>query len=141
MSPYDSLFRDYLEELRPARDEAVRWWDSLIQSEGKDPESAYTQVRLRWPAGPASYPRIITIYRKYYLACVVLNEEREAARASPSRPSAGWGEDDEDDDVPAFVPPVRLLLDGIEPADPELSRFMEAFVFSPMGLDVNGRIT
>ncbi|WP_163863465.1 hypothetical protein [Myxococcus eversor] len=141
MSPYDSLFLDYLEELRPARDEAVQWWDSLIQSAGTDPKSAYTQVRLRWPAGPASYPRIIAIYRKYYLACAVLNEEREAARGSSSRPSAGWGEDDEDDDVPAFVPPVRLLIDGISPVDPELGDFMEALVFSPMGLDVDERLS
>ncbi|RKH20222.1 hypothetical protein D7X74_04590 [Corallococcus sp. CA047B] len=138
MSSYDSLFRNYLEELRTARDEAMRWWDSLVQFAGEDPESAYAQVRLRWPAGPVSYPRIIAVYRNYYLACVALNEELESTRQSSSRPSAGWGEDDEDD-APGIIPPVRLLLDGLEPADPELSRFMEGFVFSPIGLDVNGR--
>jgi hypothetical protein len=92
-------------------------------------------VRPRWPTGPVAFPRVIAVYRKYHLACEALNEKQESDKP-PARP-AGWGEDDEEGERER-VSPQGLLLDSLEAIDPELSRFMEKFVFIPIGVDAEG---
>jgi hypothetical protein len=136
---YQELLDAYVEDLRAARDVAVAWWNDLIRPPpGTPADAAYTQARLLWPAGPVSYPRVIAVYRQYYLACEALNEKREAERAQQQ--PAGWGQDDDDEDGGSrIVPPRALLIDSLEAIDPDLDEFMRGFVFSPMGTDEDGR--
>jgi hypothetical protein len=134
---YEELQQQFVEELKEARDAALAWWNDLLRAApAPDPEAAHAQVRLRWPAGPVSYPRIVAVYRKCYLACEALNETREAARQEAA--PAGWGEEDEDAGPPT-IQPRKLLIESLEAADPELARFMTGFVFSPIGTDDEGR--
>jgi hypothetical protein len=134
--PYEELLEEYVAELRVARDAALEWWNGLLRAEDPDPTTAQTQVRLRWPAGPATFPRVIHVYRKFYLRCEALNDQREAE--ATDQPAAGWGETD-DDSGPGTITPQGLLLDSIEAVDPELNDFMSGFVFSPIGIDDQGK--
>jgi hypothetical protein len=140
---YEDLLNEYRVELHDARSAALTWWSKLEQAAALvDPGNVEAQIRPRWPAGPASYPRVIAVYRKYFLACERLNEEREAGEEPEDQladAGTGWGEDDEEDDPEATtVHPPTLLFGALEEVDPELARFMESFVFSPMGIDPDG---
>jgi hypothetical protein len=139
METYDKIFAAWVEELRGAWKEAMEWWDGLQRSSPEpDPSAAYASVRLRWPAGPCSYPRVIAVFRKYYLATEELNQKREADRQNRPRVEAGWGEDDEEQET--TVHPLALLMDGLGSVDTELEGFMSGFVFFPTGTDEEGRV-
>jgi hypothetical protein len=131
---FDEIFERYVQDLRPARDEAVRWWQSLLDSTAADPD-ATQRLRLRWPCGPTSHPRVIGVYRQYYLECDKVNVEIWKKQANRNA-TAGWGEDDEKVGT-GQVPPARFLLDNLESVDAELGKFMEILVFSPIGTNVN----
>jgi hypothetical protein len=138
MSVYDSIVDDYLEDLRAARIEVLVWWDSLVAASAPDGDRASAEriLRPRWPAGPVSHPRVIAVYRYYYLMIDALNEERYAAHGGSGqrvdRDDEGWGEGDEDDED-GIVEPRFLLLDSLESKDPELAEFMSRFVFCAIG--------
>ena len=137
MPTHSELFDSYVEELRKARDEALEWWQDLLDSEATDPDTSTTQVRLRWPAGPVSYPRVLAVYRKYYLECVTLNDRILSDQDGAQPTQAGWGEEDEESDE-RTIPPRALLTDDLAGADPELHEFMGSLVFSPIGTDDQG---
>lgn len=133
------LLDDYCVELRAARDEVQIWWANLRSAEGSRgaPDS---DLRIRWPAGPASHPRIVAIFRKYFLACDALNEQILAGRDNADQEDAdhdGWGKDSPPG-PPGPIPPARLLLDGLDAKDCDLQKFMESFVFMPIGIDLHG---
>jgi hypothetical protein len=130
VSPYDKLFERYVTELAAARQEATAWWDALLAAAGPRAQD----VRLRWPCGSVSHPRVIAVYRKYYLECERLNQKN----AEPAPEEAPlWGED-EPDKGPKYMPTANFLLDNLEPVDPDLARFMEMLILSPIGLNPDG---
>jgi hypothetical protein len=131
---YDKLFERYVKELRTVRDEAQAWWDALLKSAGEDTQN----VRLRWPCGAVSYPRVIAVYRKYYLECNQLNEENSKPVAE-SRPKWGESESEADRD-PRFMPIAPFLLDNFEPVDPTLGKFMQALILSPIGMNPDAEV-
>ena len=135
MQTHDELRSAYLDDLRAVRQEVLDWWDTLLSREPGDSEAAYASVRRRWPAGPASHPRVIAVYRKYYLACEALNARLEQARRAVSS-EAGWGEDDEE--AGSSIDPADLLLE-LDAIDPDLHTFISALVFSPIGTDPDGQ--
>jgi hypothetical protein len=112
---YDALFGDYVRDLRSAHRSARAWWADLIRKDGE------TEVRRRWPAGPAAHPRIIAVLRKYWFACEALNREVEA----------GKGRKDEEEVYP-FVFLGEQLLDG---KNDELGEFLDDLKYWPLGLD------
>ena len=69
MPDYDAVLRDYVEEMRGAREKALAWWEALLAKEAAQPPGGPPglPVDLRWPAGPASHPAVIAVYRKYFL--------------------------------------------------------------------------
>ncbi len=73
---HDKLFGQYVEELRAVKAFADSWWASLLEAEERvigSADKALISVKERWPAGPASHPRVIALIRKYFLACEALN--------------------------------------------------------------------
>jgi hypothetical protein len=135
MKAHDDLRSAYLDELRIARTEVTAWWDALLLAEPANSGDAYASVRRRWPAGPASHPRVIAVYRKYYLACEALNDDLEEQRRNQPN-AAGWGE--ADPEGISIVDPAALLLE-LEAIDIELHAFINRLVFSPIGTDLDGR--
>lgn len=135
--PYQDLQEAYLKELRSARDEALAWWHRMESAVGSNDLTVIQgQLRPRWPAGPASFPRVVSVFRKHFIACERLNAQREA-EAAAREPNAGWGEDDDEESLET-VSPAGLLLDSLEAVDPELNEFMQAFVFTCIGTNPAG---
>lgn len=130
---YDDIMRRYVIDLGAAREEVLVWWEGL-RSVGlpggggaHDREAAEKAVRARWPLGPVSHPRVIAVYRKYFLETEAYNDAKRAGDAAHA---------DE-----GFVEPGGLLLDSLEAHDHELSSFMQGFVFTSIGTDPDGNTT
>ena len=98
--------------------------------------------------GPASHPRVIEVYRRYYMLCLTLNEEIEAvedqdddAELDPDNPDF-WGsddddddddEDDEDDEEEYEIETFEFLMDWLVEDYDELHLFMSHLIFQPIG--------
>jgi hypothetical protein len=139
MALYDDLIEEYLQDLRAVRLEVLAWWEGLLRAANPagDLEAAHRSVRPRWPAGPASHPRVIAIFRKYYLAIDALNEGLRATQIEERLEIDSenwWGRDDDIQDD-AILEPRFILLDDLESKDPTLAHFMSRFVFAPIGAD------
>lgn len=148
MDPYADLFDQYVLELRVAYAEALTWWEHLVENETvltNDRPAAEKSLRLRWPMGPTAYPRVIAVFRKYFLACNQINEEFWEAEgeindnASPLDEALWSVEDDADEDSPIEHPRV-VLFERLEDVDENLARFMDNMVFIPVGADADGRM-
>ncbi len=144
MSVYDPIFDAYLDELRQAHEQVMQWWQALLKqaSPSGDLDTAERVARPRWPAGPTSHPRIIAVYRKYYIQCEHLNEQRRAAldlpAPVPQSPDEGWGESQPERE--GIIEPAHLLIDNLDSRAPDLFAFMEHLVFQPIGTNYEGEV-
>lgn len=142
MSRYEQLFEEYVEELRAVRGEAFAWWEALLARNAPDGDiiAAEQRVRPRWPAGPVSHPRVIAVYRKFWLRAARINEEvlaRWDERASAKRSHrTGWGEQQEPEE--GVVKPGALLTENLIARDRELYDFIADLVFQPIGVNYDG---
>ena len=140
---HDDLVKDYIEELNAAKVEVMQWWDELHQSlpERLKPGEKEKLIRSRWPAGPASHPRFIAIFRKYFFEVEKLNDQltsQEPEEDASFEDETGWGEDEGGVQEEGYIPPQALLLDQLETRAPELANIMKYFVYLPIGLDPDG---
>lgn len=70
------LFQQYVQRLSEAVINAVSWWNRLVDIRMKRGEAKQIAIRENYllrPAGPASYPEIIGVVRKFWLECDQLN--------------------------------------------------------------------
>ncbi|MHC4403675.1 MAG: hypothetical protein ACYTG0_28800 [Planctomycetota bacterium] len=129
-------------ELASARHDALAWWQRLEEEAGAGsgigPDEIDQRLRPRWPCGPASHPRVIAVYQKYYHLVVDYNERATAEAAdrdsADSSNQDGWGVDDTDTSE-GFedyeLQPVDLLIERLEWDAPELDEFMKEFLMLP----------
>jgi hypothetical protein len=142
--PYGPLFDQYVVELRSTRAEVMTWWEQLHARETAiwgDKHSADQAIRMRWPLGPVAHPRVIAVYRKYYLEIDRLNreltdDEGEDFHGDPL--DAGLWVDDSEELL--LQHPRAVLYERLEDVDTHLARFMDPFVFVPIGADADGRL-
>ncbi|TPM05440.1 hypothetical protein FJ960_13685 [Mesorhizobium sp. B2-3-11] len=148
-SLYDEILARYVKDLAEARAHALAWWSELVAREilaGRSKADAEHLCRMRWPMGAASHPRIIEVYRRYFLEVGEVNEEflsHEIVDSGFNDPAL-WdiGPEDEDGvgDGNAVIQPAALLLEGLGRRDMELHNFMLHFIFLPIGMDSEGII-
>ena len=143
-STHDDLVNDYIEDLNAARVEVMQWWDGLHQDMPEDlkPEEKEELIRRRWPAGPASHPRFIAIFRKYFFEVEKLNNlltNQEQQENASFKEEASWGED-EGGVQKGAIPPQALLLDQLETRAPELANIMKYFLYMPIGVNPDGDV-
>jgi hypothetical protein len=147
MDPYHDLFDRYVKELKRARDQALDWWDSLLANEKAktdSPELAERMVRFRWPCGPVSHPRVIAVFRKYFLLCEELNEklleeqEKRGAQEAIVIPELAWGVEDEETEELLIEVPRFILIERVKIFDQPLGEFINDLVFVPIGADDRG---
>lgn len=142
MSRYDNLMKEYLAELREAREKALKWWDALVARETAltgDRTQALQALKMRWMVGPVSHPYVIAVYRKYFLKIIGINESLDEEIITDEiepETEAAWGvEEDEEDEEEGTIEPEYLLRHDLNCYDEELYEFMQPLVFSTIGLD------
>lgn len=119
---HDKLLELYAADLRKAKDEALRWWKALAgPKDTRDP--AQKKARRRWPAGPASHPRVIAVVRDYWFRCEALNAEIEKDPKSK-----------EQTEYPHLFLADRLL----NGKDDDLAMFVGGLPYWPIGSDKEG---
>ncbi len=133
---FEMLLREYAEELRQSKEFAERWWRALHARESTSPGPV--PVAELWPMGPASHPRVIATYRKYYFRCVELNIRVKHGAVEPLGAGAiseeDWGSDD-DEHIADTVEPKTFVLDLLAGGDThDLYEFLLALVFVPIGM-------
>jgi len=146
MDPYAEIFKAYTAELAAAHADALTWWERLVSNETTmhgSREAGERAVRMRWPLGPTSYPRVIAVFRKYFLAVDELNstlvEQWENVPQGDPLEDSFWGTDD-DVGNPIQLPRT-VLYERLDAVDKTLGRFMDSMVFVPVGADRNGKVT
>ena len=146
--PYEALVAEYVDELKLARGEAEAWWSALqsaVGGEGASAERERRKLSLRWPCGPVSHPRVLGVFRKYFLRCDAMNEElrnasAELAAAREREPitESDWGRPDEELDEPRLLEPRFVLIERVGTLDADLGDFINGLVFVPVGMDAQG---
>jgi hypothetical protein len=125
LSPHEKLFNRYCGDLREVKAEVDLWWRALLVEEVKrdgDDLRGRREVRRRWPSGPGAHPRVIAVVRKYYLACLALNEQLE----------------DEGGEV---VEPAVFLAEWLlDPGSEDLVGLTESLSYWPVGFDSEGDV-
>lgn len=146
---FKKLQDEYIDALRPAIGEALRWWEAHCTYPHTEARS-YAEMEpfhRRWMAGPASHPRVIAVFRDFYFRVQALNdaadaaEEAEAAeadstdtRAKAREEEGRWGSDA----PPAWVPkarPLDVLINDLATVAPDLHEAMQGFLYVPIGMD------
>lgn len=132
---YAEIQTRYIEDVRTVLPNVLDWWYAQAQSDASNIRTADTanSFEKRWPAGPGSHPRILAVFRQYFLEVDDLNLEHEAQPEKPAPPHEDlWGVDELEEGRP-FVRPVDLLINDIEALDPELFGVLQGIVFIPVG--------
>lgn len=118
----------YVTSLGEAIEELQPWWQRL------ESELERAQLRLRWPAGIASHPRVLAIVRDYH------QRFEAAATRLPPGPAPRFDDDEawgsEVEAAPQSLIPVapgRLLIDRLQVEAPQLYAKMVYLVMSPVG--------
>jgi hypothetical protein len=117
-----ALRGDYLMELREAKRWADSWWRSVVETElqrSDEPVEAKRRLAAKYPAGPAAHGSVIAVLRKYWLACVALNENS----------------------VPKTqMPPEEFLLGSlVDSPELDLAELISGLPYWPIGVDADGK--
>lgn len=139
---YTGIMGQWLTEIRQEFATILIWWQELQQRLDHDGRPT---SRLHWPAGPASHPRVIAIYRKYYFLLNDLNVRRALALDAEDMGPAeeeDWGNDEVEgpDDVSGPLAPNLMLLEMMESYAPDLWEHFRLFVYTPVGEDMDSEL-
>lgn len=123
-APVAELHAAYVAELGPVVDSLRAWWQGLEATLER------TTLRLRWPAGLGSHPRVLAIYRDYHRRFTELESRPPAGPALRFDDEAAWG-GAPSPRIP--VPVERLLVDRLQLEAPALHAVMCSLVMPPIG--------
>ena len=115
-----SLFEEYVADLQYAKKWADSWWASINQTESERNEDSVLLEQLlpkRLPAGAAAHGGNIAVIRKYWLACIAVNQKTSPEEVMPEQFLLGW------------------LL---EKSHTDLAEFVAQLPYWPIGMDENG---
>lgn len=132
--PVAQVYAQYVAELGRALEQLGPWWARL------EAQHQRAQLRLRWPAGVASHPRVLAIYREHHQR--IVDASKPIALGPPPRfdDDAAWGSEAEA--APhSLIPiaPMRVLIDRLQIEAPELYATMIHLVMSPVGEELQPR--
>jgi hypothetical protein len=132
------LYLAYVAELGEALDQLQPWWARLVALHERE------QLRLRWPAGVASHPRVLAIFRDYHRRIADATSRVPSGDQPSFDDDAAWGSEAEaalSSSSLGLIPlaPERLLIDRLQVEAPELYAKMIYLVMSPVGTDPKPR--
>ncbi|EDM73779.1 hypothetical protein PPSIR1_13785 [Plesiocystis pacifica SIR-1] len=124
------LYTAYREELAAVLAELEPWWATLRE------RTPRKQLRLRWPCGLASHPRVLGVYQTHHRRVVehLAGRRRGPVASANFLDDAAWGVEAEPDPETLIpVEPHRLLIDRLQVEAPELHAVMIYLLLSPLG--------
>lgn len=122
---FAQLYVAYVDELGEALDQLRPWWARLAAAHDRK------SLRLRWPAGIASHPRVLAIYRDYHGRILEAGKPSASGPAPRFDDDAAWGATALGSRLP--IAPERLLIDRLQVEAPELYATMIPLLMSPVG--------
>lgn len=130
MSAIEDIQHNYIEELRRIKPDIDAWWFKVLTLEEEQ------TVWNRWPTGPSGHPRVLDVFRKYFLEIDILNRRAENVFVEGEKKDgdALWGEHDLGD-APAFERQLDWLILDIGAKAPDLETLVRGICFVPIGLD------
>ena len=131
-SDYPDVIARWVSSLRQELGPVLSWWNDLQKR--LDTNGAQIS-RLHWPAGPASHPRMIAIFREHYFLVHWLNIKRSADGSDHAPIEADWGNGDEGGEKSGPIAPKLLLLEMMEDYAPDLWEHFRLFIYTPVGED------
>ena len=138
---YEDIQNRYLGELREVMPKVTEWWNQNAHRQFAELKrsSAQNDFEARWLAGPVGHPRILHVFRKYFLETELLNSENDDLSEGKKRGQVegDWGVEAERSDVPFYLP-IDLLVYDLETLAPELFEVMSCLVFVPAGMSPDG---
>jgi hypothetical protein len=122
----------YVAELRGILPDVMTWWNEALDH--VSPETLWAH----WPTGPSGHPRVLHVFRKYFLAIEAMNRNAEESfQEDLDKPGTDmWGIRDLGV-APDLVRPVDALILEIPDVAPDLSEIVRGICFVPVGLDHN----
>lgn len=140
---YAELQARYLLEMRGIMPEVLAWWTRRAVTDLREfvEAPARNDFERRWPAGPSAHPRVIAVFRKYFLELAALNDRIEdsgAAEPEDEDEEGDWGVEDEDPVQDLHVAASDLLIDDIEGVASDVYLLVRMLVFVPVGRSPNG---
>ena len=128
------VYAEYVAELGRALAQLEGWWTRL---EAQHDRAA---LRLRWPAGIASHPRVLAIYRAHHRRIVEVSQPSASGPAPRFEDDAAWGSEAEAAPQSLIpVAPERVLIDRLQVEAPELYAKLIYLVMSPVGVELQPR--
>lgn len=133
---FDSLQSAYIDELRALKPELYQWWMQLTgitQMNEAPPE----EFETTWPVKISGHPRLLEVFRRYYMKIEDLNDDRfEAAAARAENPAdpSDWMEQTDPPSV-GYANPVDLLVWDLQDLAPDVFKMAAGVVFVPVGLN------
>jgi hypothetical protein len=131
------LQSNYIAEMRTLQKELIPWWLKLagIDELGNEVPN---RVNTRWPFGYSGHPRVVAVFRKYFLEIErhnddLLFESRARIQAKPDL-DRGWGDEGDAESV-GLRRPVDILIGDIEDLAPDINKLVAGIVFVPVGLN------
>ena len=136
MRSFEDIQQAYIDELRALQPELIAWWKRLTGiNELGDPVPQ--DIANRWPTAYSGHPRMLAVFRRYYLEIDDLNYEglEKAKEPVPEKSNDElWGTNDNGEPV-AYRRPVDLLILEIGPKAPDIHKLVAGIVFVPVGLN------
>lgn len=121
-------YSTYVRELEAALEQIEPWWKQLVASHGRK------RMKLRWPAGVASHPRVLAIYRAHHRRLSNLGPPPRSGPVPGFADDAAWGSEAEPDPSTLIPPaPELLLIDRLHVEAPHLHARMIYLLMPPIG--------
>ncbi|MGE0500237.1 MAG: hypothetical protein AB7I79_01135 [Rhizobiaceae bacterium] len=136
MATARELQAGYIAELRSIAPAIDGWWEEL----NNGPRARFAQYR--WPTGPAGHPRVLAVFRKYFLLIEEANDEvrRKPSAPPPENAEELWGRDSMGESQ-AIENPADLLIHDIATLAADVKHLALGIVFVPVGMDDYERFT
>jgi hypothetical protein len=135
---YGELQERYIGEMRRILPDLFAWWDGRSSGRFDEPND----FDRRWPAGLVAHPRVLDVFRRYFLLVERINIENERPPEDPrsALDEASWGQDPPADRR-NYTRPIDLLVNDLEDEAEDVWEVVQGIVFIPVGVDPEGELS
>lgn len=133
---FQELQKCYIDELRELKPMLFEWWIELtgIEAINDPPPQVFNE---NWPFKLSGHPRLLEIFRRYYMKIEDLNDRgyNDATERSENRDQPfDWMEQVEPPSL-GTANPIDLLVWDLQDVAPDIFKLAAGVVYVPVGLN------